>query len=113
MWTWTALCRDTKLTPSWLVADRSVESARVIVGDLASRLANRIQLSTDGHRAYIYAIKGAFKHDVDYGRLIKIYGQDDQGREIVTKIIKETIIGAMGTIPSAPAMSSGRTSPCG
>lgn len=95
VWTWTALCRDTKLTPSWLVADRGVDSARIIVRDLASRLANRVQLSTDGHRAYVYAIKGAFKDDVDYGRLIKIYGQDDAGREVVTKIIRETVVGSV------------------
>lgn len=95
VWTWTALCRDTKLTPSWLVADRGMESARIIVKDLAGRLSNRVQLSTDGHRAYIYAIKGAFKNDVDYGRLIKIYGKDERGQEVVTKIVKETIVGNM------------------
>ena len=72
-----------------------MEAARIIVRDLASRLANRVQLSTDGYRAYITAIKGTFGDDVDYGRLIKIYGQDDQGREIVTKIVKETIIGTV------------------
>jgi len=47
-------------TPSWLVADRGMESARIILKDLADRLANRVQLSTDGHRAYIYAIKKMF-----------------------------------------------------
>ncbi len=60
VWTWTTLCRDTKLTPSWLVADRGLISAKQIVNDLASRLTNRAQISTDGHRAYIHAIKGAF-----------------------------------------------------
>ncbi len=72
IWTWTALCRDTKLVPSWLVADRGHRSACDMVDDLASRLANRVQISTDGHRAYIYAIKGAFGEEIDYGRLVKV-----------------------------------------
>lgn len=93
VWTWTALCRDTKLTPSWLVADRGHISATIIVDDLASRLANRVQISTDGHRAYIHAIKGAFGEDVDYGRLIKVYGTDDKGNEIVIRADKEAEIG--------------------
>lgn len=94
VWTWTTLCRDTKLTPSWLVADRGHLAAVQLVQDLAGRLANRVQISTDGHRAYIYAIKGAFGEDVDYGRLIKVYGQDEQGREIVLRADKETVVGA-------------------
>ncbi len=93
IWTWTALCRDTKLVPSWLVGDRGMNSAREIVDDLASRLANRVQISTDGHRAYVHAIKGAFGHDVDYGRLIKVYGTDNQGREIVVRADKVPTIG--------------------
>ncbi len=93
IWTWTALCRDTKLVPSWLVADRGNRAAAEIVKDLASRLANRVQIATDGHRAYIYAIKGAFGEDVDYGRLMKVYGKDDQGREVVLRADKVPTIG--------------------
>jgi IS1 family transposase len=92
IWTWTSLCRDTKLTPSWLVADRGHLAARQLVDDLASRLANRIQISTDGHRAYIYAVKGAFGEDVDYGRLVKIYGTEN-GQEVVLRADKETVVG--------------------
>ena len=93
IWTWTALCRDTKLVPSWLVGDRGMNSARVIVNDLVSRLTNRVQISTDGHVAYIHAIKGAFGEDVDYGRLIKVYGTDAQGREVVLRADKVPTIG--------------------
>lgn len=93
VWTWTALCRDTKLVPSWLVADRGTRSACQLVQDLAGRLSNRVQISTDGHRAYIQAVRSAFGHDVDYGRLIKVYGKDDQGREIVIRADKEAEIG--------------------
>lgn len=94
VWTWTTLCRDTKLTPTWLVADRGHQAAVQLVGDLAGRLANRVQISTDGHRAYVYAIKGAFGEDVDYGRLIKVYGQDEKGNEVVIRADKVPTIGA-------------------
>ena len=93
IWTWTALCRDTKLVPSWLVADRGHRAAREIVDDLASRLSNRIQISTDGHRGYIHAISGAFGEDIDYGRLIKVYGNDENGREVVIRADKVPTIG--------------------
>jgi IS1 family transposase len=93
IWTWTAICRDTKLVPSWLVADRGASSAHEMVGDLASRLANRAQISTDGLVAYVHAVKGAFGEDVDFGRLIKAYGKDDQGREVVLRADKVPTIG--------------------
>jgi IS1 family transposase len=93
IWTWTALCRDTKLVPSWLVGDRGMNAAREIVDDLAGRLANRVQISTDGHVAYVHAIKGAFGQEVDYGRLIKVYGNDEQGREVVIRADKVPTIG--------------------
>lgn len=92
VWTWTSLCRDTKLTPSWLVADRGVSAACEIVGDLAGRLKNKVQISTDGHRAYVSAVLGAFD-DVDYGRLIKVYGQDKKGNEIVLRCDKQVVKG--------------------
>ena len=93
IWTWTALCRETKLVPSWLVADRGMNSARIMVDDLASRLANRVQISTDGHRAYVHAIKGAFGEEIDYGRLIKVYGTDSRGNDVVLRCDKEPTIG--------------------
>jgi IS1 family transposase len=58
--TWVAIDADTKLVPSWRIGDRSGETALSFVDDLASRLANRVQITTDGHRAYLEAIEGAF-----------------------------------------------------
>jgi len=78
VWTWTALCADTKIVPSWLVADRSSESAKIFIEDLAGRLANRVQFTTDGHKAYLEAIEGAYGGGVDYAMLHKIYGPDPE-----------------------------------
>ncbi len=80
VWTWTAIDADTKLVPSWLVGRRDAFTARRFITDLASRLAHRIQLTTDGHKVYLEAIEGAFGADVDYAMLVKLYG-GDSGRE--------------------------------
>lgn len=76
VWTWVALDADTKLVCSWLVGARGTWEAIQIVNDLASRVANRIQLTTDGHRPYIFAVPDAFQDQIDYGMLIKYYGSD-------------------------------------
>jgi IS1 family transposase len=76
VWTWTAIDADTKLMVSYFVGDRSGASARILMDDLASRLSNRVQLTTDGHKAYLDAVEGAFGMDVDYAQLEKIYGTD-------------------------------------
>jgi IS1 family transposase len=76
VWTWTALDPDPKVMCSWLVGDRGLETARAFIGDLAGRLANRIQITTDGHKPYIDAIGDAFGTKVDYAMLIKEYGMD-------------------------------------
>lgn len=76
VWTWTALCADTKLVPSWLVGERTVEDARAFMTDLERRLANRVQLTTDGHSAYLRAVDRAFKGGIDYAMLQKLYGPD-------------------------------------
>lgn len=73
-WTWTALDADSKMIVSYLVGDRSGESAMDIMDDLRSRLANRVQLTTDGHKAYLEAVEGAFGDDVDFAQLVKLYG---------------------------------------
>lgn len=73
VWTWTALDADTKLIVSFLVGSRSVAYARKFIEDLASRLANRVQLTTDGHRAYLTAVENAFGSQIDYAMLDKIY----------------------------------------
>jgi hypothetical protein len=60
--------------PSWFVGNRDSDSATIFMGDLASRLAGRIQLTSDGHKAYLEAVEGAFGADIDYAMLVKIYG---------------------------------------
>ncbi len=77
VWTWTALDADTKLVPSWRIGDRGSATAHDFMEDLASRMANRIQITTDGHKVYIDAIDTAFGGAIDYSMLIKIYGQDN------------------------------------
>lgn len=76
IWTWVAIDADTKLVPSFLVRDRGARTAHRFMQDLASRLANRVQLTTDGHRVYLTAVEDAFGADIDYAMLVKIYGQD-------------------------------------
>lgn len=74
IWTWTAIDADTKLVASWMVGDRTYMTARVFIDDLADRMANRIQLTSDGHRAYVQAVEESFGGAVDYAQLIKVYG---------------------------------------
>ena len=76
VWTWVAIDADTKLIPSWLVGDRGLGSAYTFMHDLAERVSNRIQLTTDGHRVYLEAVESAFNLDVDYAMLQKVYGAD-------------------------------------
>lgn len=76
VWTWTALDRDTKLLIAYEVGDRSGATAREFIADLRNRLANRVQLTTDGHKVYLEAVDNAFGIDVDYAQLIKIYGNE-------------------------------------
>jgi IS1 family transposase len=75
VWTWVAICADTKLVPSWRVGDRSGAIAIEFVCDLSERLANRVQITSDGHRAYLEAVEAGFGADVDYAQLIKLYGE--------------------------------------
>jgi IS1 family transposase len=74
VWTWIAIDADTKLVLSYLCASRDASSAFDFMEDLASRVTTRIQITTDGHRAYAESVEGAFGMDVDYAMLIKLYG---------------------------------------
>ncbi len=74
VWTWTALDSDSKMILAYEVGDRSGATAIEFMDDLRARIANRVQLTTDGHKAYLEAVEGAFGGDVDYAQLIKIYG---------------------------------------
>jgi IS1 family transposase len=80
IWTWTALCADTKLMVSWLVGARDADYAEAFIDDLASRLSNRVQLTSDGHNAYLYAVDAAFGGQTDYPMLVKLYGQAPEGQ---------------------------------
>ena len=75
VWTWTAIDADSKLVMSWLVGGRDGEYALSFMDDLKSRLANRVQLTSDGHRAYLEAVEEAFGADVDYAQIVKLYGK--------------------------------------
>lgn len=79
VWTWTAIDADTKLIASWLVGTRDAGTATEFMQDLAGRLANRVQLTTDGHKAYLTAVEDAFGADIDYSMLVKIYGNNSEG----------------------------------
>jgi IS1 family transposase len=79
VWTWTAIDAETKLIVSYFVGDRSGESAMILMDDLRSRLTNRVQLTTDGHKAYLDAVEEAFGADVDYAQLVKLYGATHGG----------------------------------
>ena len=89
VWTWTAIDAETKLVPSWRVGQRDLENATEFVQDLASRLANRVQLTTDGLKLYLTAVEDAFGIDVDYAQLIKLYGDDptDEKRYSASAVI--------------------------
>jgi len=79
VWTWTAIDADSKLIISWMVGDRDAESASLFIQDLKGRLANRVQLTTDGWHAYLDAVENAFGGDVDYAMLVKLYGASVEG----------------------------------
>jgi len=78
VWTWVAIDPDTKVVPSFMVGNRGPRTAHFFMKDLASRLANRVQLTTDGHRVYLNAVEDAFGSDVDYAMLVKVYGNESE-----------------------------------
>lgn len=73
-WTWTALDADSKMIVSYFIGGRDGECAMWFIDDLRARLANRVQLSSDGHKAYLEAVEGAFGDDIDYAQIVKLYG---------------------------------------
>jgi IS1 family transposase len=79
VWVWKAIDAESKLIVSWLVGPRDGEAAREFIGDLGSRLANRIQLTTDGHKPYLEAVEAEFGADIDFAQLVKTYGNAADG----------------------------------
>lgn len=82
VWTWTALDADTKLVPCWYVGTRDATAAFHFIHDLKERLATRVQLTSDGHGAYLKAVSDAFGSEVDYAQLVKIYGSVPEKGEV-------------------------------
>lgn len=81
VYTWAAICSDTKLVPSFMVGKRDAEYAHAFIEDLASRLAHRVQLTTDGHKAYIEAVEDAFCGEIDYAMLVKHYSNPSEASQ--------------------------------
>jgi IS1 family transposase len=81
VWTWTAIDADTKLIVSYALGDRGASTAKAFMQDTASRISNRIQLTTDGHRVYAEAVENAFGADIDYAMLVKLYGSSSDSPE--------------------------------
>jgi IS1 family transposase len=78
VWTWVAIDPDSKLVASFMVGTRGARTAKAFMDDLASRLINRVQLTTDGHRVYLQAVEDAFGSEIDYAMLVKLYGNDSE-----------------------------------
>lgn len=81
VWTWTGIDPDSKLMVSWVVGSRDADSAKSLMDDLAARLANRVQLTTDGHNAYLEAVGEAFGDGIDYAMLVKLYGSSPESAQ--------------------------------
>jgi len=93
-WTWTAIDADSKLLVSYMVGGRDAEFALMLMDDLRGRLANRVQLTTDGHKAYLSAVEEAFGADVDYGMLVKLYGEPTTSHEASRRYSPTDCVGA-------------------
>lgn len=94
VWTWVAIDADTKLIPSFTLGTRGAQTAKRFMDDLASRLANRVQLTTDGHRVYLQAVEDAFGSNIDYAMLVKLYGTSSEPE---TRYSPAQCIGAMAS----------------
>jgi IS1 family transposase len=100
-WTWTALCADTKLVPSFYVGGRDAFAAHTFMRDLADRLANRVQLTSDGNKTYLDAVERAFGSEIDYAMLVKHYGPAPEGAQ--QRYSPSECIGTtMGTVTGNP-----------
>ena len=107
VWTFTAICADSKLVPSWRIGPRDLGTATDFMQDLAGRLSNRIQLTTDGHRMYLEAVDAAFAHEIDFAQLQKIYGADPEPQKRYSPAKcngtkKQTVVGS----PNAALIST-------
>jgi len=99
VWTWTAICADTKLIPSFFVGGRDAYAANVFMRDLSERLANRVQLTSDGKKAYLDAVGRAFGSEIDYAMLVKHYGPAPEGAQ---RRYSPAVGTTMGTVTGQP-----------
>ena len=113
VWTWMAIDADTKLIPSWLVGPRDPQSAHAFIADLRSRLANRVQITTDGHKPYAEAIEAEFGGNVDYAMLLKTYGsapgeatEVSQARKYSPQVCTSTEVRIMSGDPNPERIST-------
>ncbi len=104
VWTWTAVDAESKLIPCWFVGQRHAGAAYHFMHDLAERLANRVQLTTDGHRAYLSAVEDAFGANIDYAMLQKIYGNVPESPE--TRYSPAVCMGARKAVISGTPSSN-------
>ena len=81
VWTFTAIDADTKLVPCWKVGTRDADCAYEFLSDLKDKLANRVQLTSDGHKMYLEAVEKAFGREIEYAQLVKMYGQDTESEK--------------------------------
>jgi IS1 family transposase len=81
VWTFTSLCAESKLVPSWRIGLRDLQNATLFMKDLAGRLKNKVQLTTDGHKMYLEAVEDAFGAEVDFSQLVKIYGPSPESEK--------------------------------
>ena len=111
VYTWTEIDPDTKLIASWFVGKRSAEYAHEFIGDLKDRLAHRVQLMTDGHKAYLQAVEDAFGADIDYAMLVKLYGESSHGYSAERKYSPAECFGSIkGVVCGKPDMAHVSTS---
>jgi IS1 family transposase len=94
VWTWTAIDADSKLLVSYMIGGRDADYALGLMDDLRQRLANRVQLTTDGHKAYLSAVEEAFGAEIDYGMLVKLYGAETSGQGHERKYSPSECLGA-------------------
>lgn len=92
VWVWTALCAETKLIAAWWLGDRGSRTAYAFCHDLSKRVTSGLQITKDGHPAYRWAI-GAHFDNVNYARLIKIYGKDQDGFDVVVRTERQPVFG--------------------
>ena len=98
-WTWVGIDADSKLVVSWFVGNRSAESAIYFMNDIKERLANRVQLTTDGHHAYLEAVTDAFGSQIDFAQLVKVYGSSSDGNSPTERKYSPSKLKSINKIP--------------